>query len=280
MPNNVKNRLVIIGTDEAVKDAIEKLSTHYPETPRKSYDGDIVYMHSGTEEYGWYNEKKDEFRRRTDGGMKTTKGIPEGFEVEMQEAWTRFPDFNHILPMPESLNITADGHVSALDDNYGFCKNDLLLDSLNSVKKYVEAQEDKEKGEETLKNFVTAVENYLRYGHGTWYGWAPANWGTKWNAYSCEKVNDNTFTFETAWNGVPDLMQKMSKVCPNVTFEYAWSDEDTGNNCGLATFKAGLADVNKLENGSNEAYDLAFELRPHYKEYYELVDGEYQSKED
>lgn len=277
MPNNVKNRLVIIGTVEDVKDAIEKLSTYYPEEPRKTYDGRLIYKHSETGEPGWLDEKTNKFERRE---KEDVDGIPEGFKIDMEKAWTRFPDFNHIKPMPESLNITADSFVSALDDNYGFHKRDLLVESLNKVKEYVEGQEDKERGEETLKNFVTAVENYLRYGYGTWYGWAPANWGTKWNSYCCKKVNDNTFTFETAWSGVPDLMEEMSRVCPNVTFEYAWSDEDTGNNCGLATFKAGLSDVNKLENGSNEAYELAFELRPDYKEYYELVDGEYQHKED
>ena len=40
-----------------------------------------------------------------------------------------------------------------------------------------------------------------------WWGtWNRANWGTKRNSYSCEKESDDTFTFETYWNGVPNLI--------------------------------------------------------------------------
>lgn len=283
MPNHVKNRLVIIGADEAVKDVIEKLSTHYPSVPGKSYDGQTRYkMITGEGEWdyecGFLNEETNEFWRR---GMDTVIGVPEGFKIDMEDAWTRFPDFNKIIPMPESLNITSDNFVSAMDSNR-FHKDDLFLESLKNVKEYAEKQNEHEegRGEETIKNFLTGVDNYLRYGYATWYGWAPDNWGTKWNAYSCKKVNDNTFTFETAWSGVPDLMKEMSKLYPNVTFEYAWADEDTGSNCGRATFKTGLADIEEIANGSNEAYELAFELRPDSKEYYELVDGEYQYKDE
>ena len=34
------------------------------------------------------------------------------------------------------------------------------------------------------------------------------------------------------------------------------------------------------ENGSKEAYEIAFELRPWNKEYYEMVDGKYSYKEE
>jgi hypothetical protein len=277
MPNHVKSRIRIIGTDEQVKEVIEKYSTHYPETPGTTYDGSIRYKVIGSQsDYGFLDEKKNVFSRR---GEENVIGVPEGYEVDMEPAWTRFPCFDKITPMPESLNITADSFVSALDSRR-YHGNDRLLDSLDAVKRHVDANEDKEKGEETLKNFLTGVENYIKYGFGTWYGWAPENWGTKWNAYSCDKENDNTFTFDTAWAGVPDMIKKLSKLCPDVTFEYEWADEDTGCNCGTGTFKNGLGDVERLENESKEAYDLAFSIRPDRAGDYELVDGEYEYKED
>jgi hypothetical protein len=74
----------------------------------------------------------------------------------------------------------------------------------------------------------------------------------------------------------------MCKDLQGIEIKYSWSDEDTGNNCGFATYKDGVFNIIRLQNQSKEAYDLAFELRPDYKEYYKLVDGvwEYDEKED
>ena len=214
MPNHVKNRITIIGTDEQIKTVVEELSTFYPETPGVIHDGSIRYKYTkgSQHDYGFLDEKTNTFSVR---GEEDVIGVPDGYEVDMEPSWTRMPDFNKIVPMPDSLNITADSFVSVMDSDT-YHKHDRLLESLDNVKKYVEKQ-DKDKGEETLKNFLTGVENYLRYGYATWYGWAPANWGTKWNAYSCEKESDNTFTFDTAWSGVPDMVKKMSKLFPDVT---------------------------------------------------------------
>ena len=57
-----------------------------------------------------------------------------------------------------------------------------------------------------------------------WYDWSVQNWGTKWNAYKqgmSYEEDDNTLCFETAWSGIPNLMQKLSSMFPDVTIDYS-----------------------------------------------------------
>lgn len=114
-----------------------------------------------------------------------------------------------------------------------------------------------------------------------WYNWNRQNWGTKWNSYHHEKEKWNVFTFNTAWNSPVVIIKQMSLKFPDVEFTLEYSDEDTGYNCGELKIGAGIAlSENIPEGGSKEAYDLAFKLRPNYREYYKLVDGEYEAIED
>lgn len=123
-------------------------------------------------------------------------------------------------------------------------------------------------------------EMCTREGRPNWLDFNIENWGSKWNSFSCQKEDDNIFTFETAWNGVPLIVSAMSSLFPDVTFKYEYSDEDTGYNVGSSTFKSGLSDAKEIEGGSTEAYELAFKLRPDSKDDYQLINGSYQFKED
>lgn len=116
-------------------------------------------------------------------------------------------------------------------------------------------------------------------GRPNWYDWNRENWGTKWNCYNCKKQDDNIYTFETAWNGVPNLIEALSKMMPKIEFIYEYSDENVGYNVGSYTMKNGITKKSVPEEGSKEAYDLSFKLRPDYREYYVLVDGEYEPKD-
>ncbi len=115
-----------------------------------------------------------------------------------------------------------------------------------------------------------------REGRPTWYDWNRANWGTKWNCCACEKMNDNIFIFETAWGGVPIIVNTISKQFPDIEFIYEFADEDTGYNTGIYKLKNGINDEIIPAGGSNKAYEIALKLRPENKEYYKLVDGEYE----
>ncbi|WP_241287537.1 DUF1281 family ferredoxin-like fold protein [Chryseobacterium indologenes] len=110
-----------------------------------------------------------------------------------------------------------------------------------------------------------------------WLTWNRNNWGTKWNSYECEEESYNVFTFETAWSGVPDLIREISKQNPKIEINYEYADEDTGYNCGSYKFLNGeIIHLSIPVGGSKEGYELAFKLRPHYKEGYVLKGDKYE----
>ncbi|WP_078392041.1 hypothetical protein [Shouchella patagoniensis] len=121
-----------------------------------------------------------------------------------------------------------------------------------------------------------SLEDEEKWGsENTILNWQRKHWGTKWNAYSQPDVrsSDDTVFFQTAWNGVEKLIQKIAWIFPNVVIEYSYADEDLGSsNNGIYTFKENeiLKEI-EYEFDSKEAYELAFELcengkiPPHYK---------------
>lgn len=88
-----------------------------------------------------------------------------------------------------------------------------------------------------------------KYGEANcWYRWSINNWGTKWNSYSHEKINDTTIAFQTAWSFPDPVMLKLSKMFPKNKFFVRYADEDMGSNCGSIIFKNGvLFDENYFE---------------------------------
>jgi hypothetical protein len=68
-------------------------------------------------------------------------------------------------------------------------------------------------------------------------------WGT--SAYSCHrqrKFDDNTIGFFTAWTGVPELMQELSRQNPEVKLRYIGEflmekqEDESGRYCSIVTF--------------------------------------------
>ena len=114
----------------------------------------------------------------------------------------------------------------------------------------------------TLYNLgKTAAENIANYGAKTWYEWCNREWGTKWNAYDQKKINDNTIEFQTAWAGVPELIEKLSNQFPELTISYMYADEDWGCNVGEYLFENGrCVNVHLPTNNSEEARAIAKEL--------------------
>lgn len=188
-------------------------------------------------------------------------------------------DFNKIIPMPECLNIdeTSLGdegmkylHLSATEDLFRGKEIEEIKNRLIQRKQFEEAVE---LGKKYLLNIANT-------GSKTWYDWSRKNWGTKWNALEPSVISENCIEFDTAWNSVISLIEKLSAIFPDVVFEYKYADEDTGCNCGYGTIKNGVSEMVFPEKCSREAYELAFELRPDYAKYYSLEDGNYVSKED
>jgi hypothetical protein len=156
-------------------------------------------------------------------------------------------DFNKIIPMPESLNITSgssvDNAVLVLTDNteelkkmldYPWVKDEGITNVSDLKKRLVKNLSPKD-----LEQGKMALENIEKYGHKDWYSWSIANWGTKWNAYSQFQIEENIISFETAWSTPFPLMEELSRMFPELTIEVTYADEDIGSNCGTYTFANG-----------------------------------------
>lgn len=188
-------------------------------------------------------------------------------------------DFNKLIPMPQELKIES-GSWGSMGQYILFGKGEDSFLGINELWRRFssKSREDQRKIVELGFKYQDNLENH---GHATWYGWCKENWGTKWNAYSSYYESDNVLMFQTAWNGVPGIIKLLSQNFPNVEFLYEWSDEDTGQNCSIYRYINGdVIEYEELENGSIEAFELAFRLRPERREWYKIVDGEYQYDEE
>ena len=81
-----------------------------------------------------------------------------------------------------------------------------------------------------------------KYGKNNWLDWSIANWGTKWNAFRFDdddQYSDSQITFVTANNAPAPIMQKLSKMYPEITMHHFWAEDNVGHNCGERVYKAG-----------------------------------------
>jgi hypothetical protein len=224
-------------------------------------------------------------RLRLEGAKEQISEVFDFLRSEKLEDGVHAPmDFNKITPMPEELNVTAGSPQDCIAWMLFGVK-----DRNSSAEIFVEqTRRNLRKAEpDRLRTYVEDAikyrDNYKNYGYCTWYEWAIANWGTKWNAYGQpDKRNDETaIWFETAWSNVEQLIQRASRRFPAVTFYYTYADEDTGSNTGDLVIVGGkTVQENRPVNGSQAAYELAFEMRPDQAENYQLVGDSYEYVEE
>lgn len=207
---------------------------------------------------------------KINGSKELVKEIKDYLKTEYDEGIIGI-DFNKIIPMPKSLDITSgsieDRALSLFIIENPECerkvrhsKEIFIKDSKERILDYLKSN-DEMTYSKLLELGQKYYENILEYGYSTWYDWCIANWGTKWNAYECDiEDTEDTIYFCTAWRGVPVLIEMLSVRFPEVEFEYYYADEDFGNNVGAYTFKNGEKAKNIPENRSKEAYDLACEI--------------------
>lgn len=277
MPNHIKSRIELNGNPERITALVAQFGTFHEKKPSKAHDDSLIYRHSLTKEVGWLNPITNQFTRR---GKEDVEGVPDGFEQEFEAAYLQMPDFNNIKPMPDTLNITS-GSLGEIAHQllFGTKKERFFPLSIEeNQRRFKEMSEESQR--EAVDLAIKYQQNLTKYGSTTWYDWAIKNWGTKWNSYDCEKVNDTTYEFDTAWSGVPQLIEEIATQYPDIEITYKYSDEDTGSNCGHYIFFNGNTQEFPIENGSKEAYELAFELRPDRKENYKLVGDSYEWVDD
>lgn len=183
------------------------------------------------------------------------KKIREMFEtIQSDDYGLGTVDFNKIIPMPESLNIEAgsktDSGLKLYKEFISEClfdcrETDILKISADTLAESEKAYLSKRKGIDSAewKLAKTAWNNIQKYGAPTWYEWCINNWGTKWGAYGYSETIDysqnNYLSFQTAWSAPHPILQKLSEMYSDITFEHEWADEDLGANCGRHIYSDG-----------------------------------------
>jgi len=181
----------------------------------------------------------------------------------------RAMDFNKIEPMPEILE--ADYVTGSVED---------AARKILGLKVRVDAPTffDSPREQAELERILEA---YKQTGFLSCLDWAREYWGTIWNAYGHPPMQPaNVIIFETAWSGVFDLMATLVSQFPDLSFHYDYADENTGYNVGRYRYESRIWWQAQIADGSKQAYDVAFDLRPEYVDYYTLVDGKYINKEE
>lgn len=119
-----------------------------------------------------------------------------------------------------------------------------------------------------------------------WYTWSCDNWGTKWNAYAADIVEDSPkklkVRFDTAWS---TPFQWFEKYLGHLTeydgdelfIDLHWADEDFSHNTGYFTYANKVMTVTQFKGGSEEAHRHAadvkgYDPREEYPEDYEDVE--------
>lgn len=185
-------------------------------------------------------------------------------------------DFNNIIPMPKELLIEASS-CGEFGMQYIIAMQRKPFNSQDESRaiQWMESQTEKVR-KDALQLGAAYLKNLGTYGYATWYEWSIATWGTKWNAYNQEFDEPNVLWFDTAWSGVPQLIQKLSEKFPDVEFDYAYADEDLGSNVGRGIVRNGEINMTIPDNGSNEAFEIMFYVKPGIDKYFELTDEGYR----
>jgi hypothetical protein len=158
-------------------------------------------------------------------------------------------DFNTIIPMPKSLNITSGSTISDAIALFKAEAGDFT--SVDAISEYTWVKEkfDKEDikmskrdfvikhlkdtlSDEALKEGQIALDNLEKYGHKDWYDWKVSEWGTKWGAYDYTQIDRGDgmvrIDYQTAWSPATPIISKLGEMFPKLTFVNSYMDEGWG----------------------------------------------------
>ena len=121
-------------------------------------------------------------------------------------------DFEGIIPMPEEIK---KGATLGLDMETGekVEHKDYALDG----------------GVYKPKNPITRRYLMMEYGADNWYDFACLHWGTKWNAYEFELIQDEEHvlfvSFLTAWDSPREIAERIKRYCEQHNLVLDWTAE-------------------------------------------------------
>jgi hypothetical protein len=183
-------------------------------------------------------------------------------------------DFEAFLPMPNELREVRSPVNIVSKAEY------------NKEMKEIERRKENPTDQDRFLGFTHSItkqmsKDYMeRFGADNWYDWANQNWGTKWGCYDVEELGDGEYRFLTAWAGAYQAIHNLSTQFPFVEMTLKYADEDVGANTGIFKYKDGCIEQHTPECGSNEAYEIYFELCNPDHEGWKLVDGEWEYDEE
>lgn len=256
MPNHVTSYIQVEADSiEVLSEFVEKYSTKHPAKAGRSSDGNLRYRKEDGSRWGnvgFLNESTGEFKVRNldkdvERAWDIVQGVPEGYEIDIDEEWFQFPDFNKIIPMPEhSDTFFAEGGLGSAE-RQKFGQNNWY--------------------DWSIENWRTKWNSYSH----------KLIQSTRW----LDMKYTVTYKFETAWSAVPQLIEMMAKDNPEVSIVYTYADEDMGYNTGEFKYENGeQVYMRQPEGGSNEALDLYLQTHPDRKDDFLLKNGELVHKED
>lgn len=210
-------------------------------------------------------------------------------------------DFNKVLPMPATLDM-ASGSITEESIMYYITERCTIpIARLHNDKREVLEKtvcnalvpsekwlteifmraldrtfENKCAGDKMYGDGKQYVSNYIQYGATTWYDWRREKWGTKWNSYDNEQVDENTIKFSTAWSRPEPVMRLLAVMYPDARIEHWWADEDAGYNVGYAVYEHMGIEGGPFVNESNEAYETYMFCWGKSKCFYKDENGNWQ----
>tara|TARA_Y100000593_G_scaffold48924_1_gene92162 strand:+ start:267 stop:974 length:708 start_codon:yes stop_codon:yes gene_type:complete len=152
-------------------------------------------------------------------------------------------DFNQVIPMPKSLEITSGSSVSNAMAviKYEEGDNELIKTMLKyswvkeqgikSMKKLYE-ELNKDVSLSDRQEARISIDNEKKYGYANWYDWSCIKWGTKWNAKSTyiHDAEDGymNIDFETAWSPPVPIIEELIIQYPLLTFALMFKEAGMG----------------------------------------------------
>lgn len=185
-------------------------------------------------------------------------------------------DFNNIIPCPAEIQAVGEIDSNLIDhvkNKFDVKPHDVPIIAALEMRCRQNLRPIRDDEQE---QFELACAAYEATGFIHWHDWNVANWGTKWNAFEQEKVGSRVIEFETAWSGAGKVIEGLIEKFPDLSIELKWADEDTGSNTGILKSLDGKPYYWQPKNQSNDAYELSFDLRPHYRNDYQLIDSKYE----
>lgn len=168
----------------------------------------------------------------TGPGAQDIKPLLEGDERPL--------DFNKLIPMPKELDVESNSTAQMFYEIITDGDWQRILHYPWVVSEGIKTKDELREflrrrfGDEQERIAYRYASNKERFGHTTWYDWSIANWGTKWNAYDQELVEDHpveySFVFYTAWAPPDPIIDRMAELARErgLGFFHEYALEDDG----------------------------------------------------